>query len=308
MSENLTARLEGLARGVLGPLVLGGPMHLVQPVGPRLALLLGTEGRRIVDDALRTKVDVARVRQARLVVPVDTLPDPTVGDWALVAAFNDLLQATNHHLSGAFTRSRHEALVSSVNQICDVVPPPRGILEAVARHAIFAKALEIVRTDTRVSWWTGSASFRGEPPAKRLLTWREFRRVHVEPHSVRLSDMTEGVSALSPEHWSAALALWLTRSPLTDIANLPREAPAFAWSLPTLAFIKSTRGRVLATRALSRHPLKTLEPALERALSRVPADAPARVLVQGFCEDAIARARGAPRVTPSESPAPSPER
>ncbi len=300
MSENLTARLEALAHGVLGPLVLGGPMHLVPPIGPRLALRLAGDGRRVVDDDLRTKIDVARVRQARLLVPIDVLPDPSVEDWALVAGLNDLLQATNHHISGPFTRSRHEALVASVNQLLDVVGPPRTVLAAVARHTMFAKALEIVRTDTRVSWWAGSASFRGEPPAKRLLSWREVRRVHVEPHSVRVGEMTEGVAALSADAWNAALALWLTRSPLTDLAELPRHAPVFAWSLPTLALLKSAQGRVLAARALSRHPRQVVEAALEKAFAKIPADAPVRPLVQGFSEEAIARIRGAADESPSK--------
>ena len=292
MSENLTARLEGLAHGVLGPLVLGGPMHLVAPVGPRLALRLGSDGRRIVDDALRSKLDVARVRQARLIVPLDVLPDPLAGDWALVAALNDLLQTTNHHLSGPFTRSRHEALIVSVNQLVGLVPPPQTLAEAVSRHTCFARVLEVVRTDTRVAWWAGSTSFRGEPPSKRLLSWREFRRVHVEPHTVRLSEMPDGLGVLHPEQFNAALALWLTRSPLTDIATIVRDAPPFAWSLPTLTFIKSLKGRALATRAVARHPLKSLESALENALSVIPADAPARALVQAFSEEALARIRG----------------
>ena len=301
MSENLTARLEGLAQGVLGPLVLGGKMHLVPPIGPKLGVRLASDGRRIVDDSLRTKIDVARVRQARLIVPVDTLPDPTVNDWALVAALNDLLQTTNHHLSGPFTRSRHEALIASVNQLLDVVPGPRTIAEAVSRHTCFARVLEVVRTDTRVAWWAGSASFRGEPPSPRLLTWREFRRVHVEPHTVRLSEMPDGVTALHPEQFNAALALWLTRSPLTDIATMTRESPPFAWSLPTLALIKSPKGQVLASRIVARHPLKSLEPALEKSLARIPVEAPARALVQGFCEEALARARGPEKKDPVRS-------
>jgi hypothetical protein len=267
-------------------------MKLVAPIGPRLAMRLAGDGRRIVDDALRTKVDVARVRRARLLVPVDTLPEPTVLDWALVAAYNDLLQATNHHLSGAFTRSRHETLVAAVNQLLDVVGPPAGVLEAVSRHATFAKALDVIRTDTRVRWWAGSASFRGEPPAARLLSWRELRRVHVEPHTVHVSDLPDGVSSLSPEGWNAALSLWLTRSPLTDLATITRSSPAFAWSLPTLALVKSPRGRVLATRVLARVEARALESALDKALSKIPADAPVRPLVASFATEVLARVKG----------------
>ena len=44
---DLTARLEELAHGVVGPLILGGTMRLVAPFGPQIGLSLGM-GRRIV--------------------------------------------------------------------------------------------------------------------------------------------------------------------------------------------------------------------------------------------------------------------
>ena len=292
MTENLTARLEGLAHGVLGPLVLGGPMRLVPPIGPELAMRLGEDGRRIVDNDLRTRVDVARVRQARRVIPIDSLPDPSPADWALVAALNDLLQTTNHHLSGPFTRSRHEALLRSVNELLGRIPLPKTLGEAVVRHATFARILEVVRTDTRVTWWAGSSGFRGEPPSPRLLAWKEVRRVHVEPHTVSLADMPEGMTRLQPLSYTAALALLLTRSPLTDLATIVRTAPPFAWSLPTLAFVRSARGCALATRVVARHDPKLLAASLEASVAKIPVDAPPRLIAQLFSEEALARVRG----------------
>jgi hypothetical protein len=291
----ITHRLEALARGVLGPLVLGGPVHLVPPFGAKLALSI--EGApRVVDDELRTRIDVARVRVARTVVPVDTLPDIPASDWALVAALNDLLQATNHHLSGPFTRGRHAALIAAVESLLEHVAPPRRLLDAVNRHASLARVTELVRTDTKVTWWAGSASFRGEKPAARLFAWKELRRVRTDESTVELADLPDGVGAVKKDAWLAALALWFTRSPLTDIATLARPVPAFAWSAPTLAFVSTPRGATLAARAISANASTTerrskVTPALEASINHMPAGK-AREIALRFAEESVARLKG----------------
>ena len=71
MSDNAGQRAEALAVGILAPLVLGGPMELQRPFGAKLALTIG-EGRSIVDNDLRARVDTARLRVARSVVSPDT--------------------------------------------------------------------------------------------------------------------------------------------------------------------------------------------------------------------------------------------
>ena len=103
MADDLGERCEELAHEVLAPLVLGGPMHAVRPFGGRLGFSLGIQ-REIVDLDLRSRLDVARVRRARLLAPIDALPPLDEGDWAVLAAFNDLVQLTNQHLVTVFTR------------------------------------------------------------------------------------------------------------------------------------------------------------------------------------------------------------
>jgi hypothetical protein len=292
----MTHRLEALAEGVLGPLVVGGPLHLVAPFGPKLALSI--EGApRIVDNDLRSQVDVARVRVARSVVPVDTLPDIPAADWALVAGLNDLLQATNHHLSGPFTRSRHSALVSAVEELVGRITPPRTWLDALNRHATVSRVNEVVRTDTKVSWWSGSSHFRGEKPSTRLFKWKELRRVRTEATTIALADLPDGIGAVRKEIWLMALGLWLTRSPLTDIATLTRATPAFAWSPATLSFVSSPRGAKLAARALSAanggapEAAKKVPGALEASINAMPAGE-ARKIALVFAEEAVARIKG----------------
>jgi hypothetical protein len=280
----LGARCEELAHGVLGPLVLGGPVHPVRPLGGPLALRVG-QGRSIADADLASRVDVARVRRARVLAPVDTLPELDDASFAMLAGLNDLIQATNHNLSGPLTRGRHGRLLANVCWLCDRIPRPGDVLGALGRHATFARALELARTDSTVSWWTGSARFRGEPPPGRLLAWRELRRVHVDAKQVPLAEMTLGATGVPQDAFAEALGFWLTRSPLTDLATATRKSPPFAWSASTLSLVAEGAGRLLAFRALVSEPEEAVTAALARAARAVPeAYDEARRLAMGFAD------------------------
>jgi hypothetical protein len=282
-------RFDELVRDVLGPLILGGRVNPVRPFGPALAFRLG-EGRSITDSDLRSRLDLARVRRARLIVPVDVLPDISPAEISLAAALNDLLQATNHEIGGRFTRGRYGRLLLGVGDLCEHIPSPETALEAVARHATFARVLELTRTDTTVSWWTGKASFRGQPPPSRLLAWRSLRRVNVDEHRVGLADMCQGFTGADERGFCDTLGLWLTRSPLTDIATLTRRAPPFGWSPSTLSIIAAPPGRTLAFRLLTRGGSAT---AVAAALTRAAGEIPAafgreKILAEEFAAEVIA--------------------
>lgn len=280
MADDLGERFDELATSVLAPLVLGGTLQLVRPIGAKLALVLG-RGRTMADADLRSRIDLVRVRRARAVAPIDALPDLDVNDWALVAAYADLLQVTNHELGSRLTRGRWSTLLGSVRATAERVPPPRSLRVVLSRHASFARALDAVRTDAQVSWWTGKASFRGEPPSPRLLAWPELRRVRVEKNRVRLEEMCIGIDAVTTEAFLEVLALWLSRTPLTDVAHAARREPAFAWTPPTLSLVASAPGRAVAVRALAREPTDLVLAALGRATEAL-ADPDARSIAGAF--------------------------
>jgi hypothetical protein len=270
MADDLGERCEELAHEVLAPLVLGGPVNPVRPFGGPLGLRLGI-GRRIVDADLASRLDVARVRRARLVAPVDTVPELDEGDWAVLAALNDLLQITNHNLSGPLTRGRHARLALNLRWLLERIPAPRDVLGALSRHATFARVLDLARTDSTVSWWTGSARFRGEKPPARLLAWREIRRVHVDARRIPLAEMPLGMTGVAVDDFLDLIALWLTRTPLTDLATATRSSPRFAWSASTLALVATGPGRMLAFRALAHEPPEAVATALSTAFHAIPA-------------------------------------
>ena len=280
MAMSLGERLEELARFVLAPLILGGPMQLVAPIGPQIALALGY-GRRISDDSLRTEIDVARVRQARTVAPIDVLPDVSPAEWAMAAALNDLLQATNQELSGPLTRARHAQLVDASRRLLEAIPAPRSVIEVIVRHATFARLAEVTRIDTVVRSWIGSESYRGIKPPARVLAWPGMRRVDVQETKIKLGHMPEGLDALLTQPWLPALGLLYARTPLTDLMSADRSAPVFGWSPSTVGLVAFDVGRSLARRAL-RHERGDAAIARLKAAGAVLAQGNAKSLVGAF--------------------------
>lgn len=280
----MNERFEQLATDIVAPLVLGGKLTLARPFGAT-ALTVG-QNERLLDPNLRSSLDVARVRQARLLAPVDVLPELTSAEWSIAAVLNDVLQVTNHHLGGAFTKSRYGELIKSILNVCSQITPSRDIGEALARHTTFARVMEIVRTDTTVGWWTGSARFRGEEPPARLLAWRNWRRVRIDSDRVPLPQMAREVAPESD--FLQALSAWLHLTPLTDIATMTREAPKFVWSASTIALIAVPAGRTLVHRALTRANVDIVSTTLTQARSTLaPELAAQRDLVDEFSANTL---------------------
>ncbi|MCA9625324.1 MAG: hypothetical protein KC731_40155, partial [Myxococcales bacterium] len=131
-------RAEGLATEVIAPMILGGTVRPQRPFGPHLAFTIGVggqahEGRAIVDNETRARVDSARLRVARSVVAVDVVPPLTPIDWAIACGLNDLMQVTNHELSSFATRGRHADLLDATVALCRKVPLCHDLAEAVGR-------------------------------------------------------------------------------------------------------------------------------------------------------------------------------
>lgn len=280
-------RFAQLAEGVLAPLVLGGPMRLVPPLGPAVALGIGV-GRSMPDDDLRSRVDLARVRTLRLLAPIDVLPPISSAEWALTGALNDLLQSTNHLLSGPLTRSRHGKLLSATSRLIAAIPPPHTTLEVLTRHSLFGGALRVERADSTVANRFTRHSFRGEVPPKRLYYWKQLRGVSEDRRHVPIGELSEGTPIDAPTYLGV-LQDWLTRSPLTDLGSVTRTAPLFAWSPSTAALVSYPIGRTLARRALARLPEQAVVLSLQRACDRLVPGSVLRAIADAFLDGLVGR-------------------
>ncbi len=111
------------------------------PFGGPLGLRCGID-RRIADADLASRLDVARVRRARLIAPVDA-PRLDEADWALLAGLNDLLAHQPQRSPASSRAAATPRLATNLAWLCERIPAPRDIEGTLSRHATFARALEI---------------------------------------------------------------------------------------------------------------------------------------------------------------------
>jgi hypothetical protein len=281
-----------LFSGVMAPLVLGGAMRPGHAIGARTALALRQLSDAPVDAELESRVQAARVRRARELVPIDRLDPPTGKEWTLAAALHDILQAVNPNFDTAFRRGAAARILNLAEATMDQVGAPANVLEALSRHTWFARMLEVTRMDTEVSWWTGSRTFRGVSPSRRLQAWPKLRRVSVARSPHTLAELAP--LAVDREQLLAAVDMLLASTPLTDIATCSRRLPPFAWTSQTLAFVATVPGRTLSLRALARLPAADVDLAIGRATHEVLTNRPghARSALMLLADRAIAQAEG----------------
>ena len=251
----------------MAPLVLGGEMRPARPIGGNVAFSLGIE-RSVADSDRHAQVQLARVRLARRLLPIDRLPDATPDEWALAACLHDLVQSTHHGLDGLFRGRATDKLRTIAIETIKRIPKPRTVAEVLSRHTWFARMFEIARLDTTVSWWVGSRSFFGETPPERLMTWPDLRRVKVSKVQNFLPDLPlhgDDEKGAQRTAFSYALTLFLHQTPLTDLGTLDRAEPPFAWGRETLALAATRMGRTLIARTLRALPESVVNAALGRS-------------------------------------------
>ncbi len=289
------ATAERLFRGFVAPLVIGGAMSPGRPIGPRIALAIGDD-RPTTDIDLAAHVQLARVRIARKLTPVDRFEGLRAAEWALVAALHDVVQTAHPDLKGVFRSKAPLKLVNLVDQTLDQIPPPASIGDALSRHTLVSRMFEISRTDTVVSWWLGSSEFRGAQPPERLTKWPKVRRVDVASSARPLMSLPEHGAGIDPDRFELAIRGVLAKSPLTDLATAGRDAPRFAWTAETLALAATRAGRTLAVRALAAQPDERVDEALGRATKELMTQGrwkPAAMALDLLGERAMSWAEGA---------------
>jgi hypothetical protein len=305
MAADLGEIAERLFQGIMAPLVLGGPLRPGHAIGARAAFALGQGEQRPTLPDLEARVYLGRVRRARALAPVDTVGAVTPAEWRLAAMLHDLLQVANPAFDSALRRSAASRILEVAHEGIEGIPPPAHVREALERHSLFARVLEITRTDTAVSWWIGSRTYLGADPPARLRAWPDLRRVTVvaTPHPL----LEVAPLAVDRHRLADALTRWLARTPLTDFATCSRAAPPFAWADASIAFVATYPGRTLALRALARLPAADADAALGRATRDLLALRPgaAAPVLALLADRALAEAQGHVETTRAELATPT---
>lgn len=277
--ETPQALCERLFATFLAPLVVGGTMQPGKLFGGKNALVIG-EGRAPTDADLLSRTNLARVRVARKLAPVDVFtPEPSGAEWALAAVLHDLVQTTHPGFDAAFRRGTPRRILDVLELTLARIPVAANVGEALSRHTWFSRMFELARTDVDVRWWTGSQRFLGTEPPRRLTAWSQLRRVSQTRTARPLMDLPASGAAVDATRFAAVTEAFLRRTPLTDLATLDRALPVFAWSHETLGVCATHAGRTLALRALGLLAPDAVDAALGRATRTLFSAGAVRALV-----------------------------
>jgi len=115
--------------------------------------------------------------------------------------------------------------------------------------------------------------------------------VRVSEQRVALAAMADDEAVpVSGDAFRQVLASWLSLSPLTDLANAHRAAPAFSWTEQNLSLITIVAGSNLALRAHARvtglngTAVATAIKAMKDSAARLAADSPAQRMALAYTE------------------------
>jgi hypothetical protein len=224
------------------PLVRGGELIVGDPIdaGGLQELIDGlphaSDALVAVDEARTDVLAELVVRPPSLVLDADEL--------YLAAALHDVLFLSHPRADSWATTGGALRKVGEAARRFAAQPLSSDRVRVLARHGLLHAVFSLRRTDTKVSWWTGSATFFGQRPPPRLTAWPNVRRVRTETSSSGFQELFGLPEALP------VLSALLRRSPLTLLLGGPEVTVPVHWEEAVFLLRDAELARALAYRAL----------------------------------------------------------
>ncbi|MEZ4252896.1 MAG: hypothetical protein R3B99_32205 [Polyangiales bacterium] len=203
-------------------------------------------------------------------VPTDHLRFPERGAMAIAMAAHDLFWLTDPSHDRAFARGARAKVLGFVDALIDAVPPPRTREEAIVRHVILDRLLELQREDTVVKNWAYTYRFYGRPPPGNVVAMPRLRFVRQEHTKKDLVALCYADEELGLARRLRAL---LSRSPVTELLR-PDLAQPLVFGHATLAVLSEPTLRHGIVEALVKRSTHHVAASFGLALRRVGAEDP----------------------------------
>lgn len=259
------------------PLVRGGPLHVGDPLDP-------TDVEAYCADLPHASVSAVAVDDARTDAIADLVvrpPSLVLGEDELfiAAAVHNLLFLEHPWTDAWWMTSRRCERVRQVAMGFAQRPPAEDRDRLLARHGLLHNLFALTRTDVKLTWWTGSATFYGQRPPARLRRWPTVRRVSEHVTRASYADL------LGDPDVEPVVAQLVRLSPLTDLLSQPRDGPPLDWSAAVCALRDLELARAVAYRTLgdlsgvdALTGAARMAAAFERWVDRTPAAADVRAV------------------------------
>ncbi len=281
----MQATYDTFARDFLLPLLTGGIVQVGKPMAPACLDFFGHAHPST--NELHHQVLDALAESAWRIWPCDNIPYPEPGMAAIALASYNLARASDPRWQ-SWPRSRAaRTTLDWVDTVLDHVAPPSTVGQALTRHAVVSRLVDLGRTDTSVATWVGKGSlglsFYGRHPDRLTLALPTIRRVKVSEAQTQLIDAWRATEQVWPRVRALVRCSPVTELLCTDVAN---DLDLGAASLVLID--RGLRGGIARTTenaaALAERVCLALGPFLERTPPR------ARLLgVALFIESLVAR-------------------
>lgn len=259
------------------PLVRGGELAVGRPIAqdeiPDLEAQIPhcTPDVTAVDDARTEVIAELVVRPPAQVFDIDEL--------AMAAAVHNLLFLVHPRADTWAVSSGARRRVLETAQEMAGRPLSHSRSRVLARHGLLHNLFRLTRIDTKVSWWTGTATFLGQRPPTRLRAWRSVRRVREEQTVAGYEDLL-GTVEVAP-----VVSALLRRAPLTQLLAMAREGPPLYWEDAVFLLRDPELARAISYRALRGSDPRQIvaaparfAAAFEQMLERAPVESDVRAV------------------------------
>jgi hypothetical protein len=224
-----------------------------------------------VDDARTEVIAELVVRPPAMVFDIDEL--------SLAACVHNLLFLVHPRAdTWAVSASARRRVLETAQELAGR-PLSHSRSRVLSRHGLLHNIFRVNRVDTKISWWTGSATFLGQRPPQRLRTWRTLRRVREEQTVAGYDDLL-GTVEVAP-----VVSALLRRAPLTQLLAMTREGPPLFWEDAVFLLRDAELARAVAYRSLRGTDSRQMvaaparyAAAFEQMLERAPAEADVRAV------------------------------
>lgn len=231
-AREIQERFEAFAAGFLRPLLEGGPAVVGKPLSPgmldsfALSRPADTEVDRAIYDALHSAAsDITLVR---------AIPWPSRGLAAVAMASHDLIAVTDPTLDRWLARKSRAEMIAWVDWLLEQAGEPRTRGDALARHAVVSRVIDMRRKDVTVKTWAYTHRFFGRPVPKRVVAMPKVRFVKQQRAETPLLELW---NELDSELGTAArVRTLLARSPVTELLRTDL-APTPSFGVATLAVL-----------------------------------------------------------------------
>jgi hypothetical protein len=214
---------ERFLEGFVLPFIRGGPVRVGRPLGAPALRALEAEALLPGDAVLAVEKARQACAGALWLYPIALPWDPLAARLS-VAVHNLLFLGHPDAARWTARSSRLRQVVAFTLGLLEL-PRPKDGAEAVARHTLLGRLLELQREDVVLDTWLMIYNFRGQSPPRSLQRFPGLRRVREQRNRVSwIADEQLGRVQLD------LCGDLLRVSPLTDLLSPLRPRPDFAWA------------------------------------------------------------------------------